>query len=96
MEVSSDFILINDYAELAAWAANGSNDAGKTVLLLKDITAPTDATWTSKPEFAGTFDGCGNTIKGLKGANGLIVKLTGTTTIKNLSIVDATLGVADG
>ncbi|MBE6590703.1 MAG: hypothetical protein E7646_01520, partial [Ruminococcaceae bacterium] len=96
LEFSSDYILIDEWAELTAWAANGSNDAGKTVLLLKNVTAPADATWTSKPEFAGTFDGCGNTISGLKGANGLIAKLTGTTAIKNLSIVDATLGVADG
>ncbi|MBE6591153.1 MAG: hypothetical protein E7646_03865, partial [Ruminococcaceae bacterium] len=89
LEVSNDYILIDEWADLTAWAANGSNDAGKTVFLLKDITAPADATWTAKAEFAGTFDGCGNSISGLKGAQGLIAKMTAGE-IKDLSI-DATI-----
>jgi len=90
----SDVIIIKDWAGLTAWAADTSDNAGKTVVLAADITAPADATWTAKSTFAGTFEGNGKTISGLNGAQGLIAKMTAGE-IKNLSI-DATISSTAG
>ena len=94
-------ISIGTYEQLVAWAKNGSDDAGKTVVLTADIvanegdaavfesTAPANV-WTNK-NFAGTFDGQGHSISGLymSGASrqGFIAELTGT--VKNLYVVNS-------
>ena len=94
-------ISIGTYDELTAWAKNGSDDAGKTVVLTADIIAndgsavewsstPPANVWTNK-SFAGTFDGQGHTISGLYMAGeskvGFISELSGT--VKNLYIVNS-------
>lgn len=92
-------IEIATYADLVAWATNGSDDAGKTVRLTADIvanagtaasfktTAPENV-WNGK-NFAGTFDGQGHSISGLynSGNGGLIRTLTGT--LKNLYLLES-------
>lgn len=73
-------ILINSAEELAAFANyvnQGHNCSGKTIYLTKDINISSIANWipignsarkdsTSAAYFAGTFDGSGHTITGLK------------------------------
>ena len=51
--VQAEDLAISDWAELVAWASNGSDDKGKTVSLDADITAPAGASWTAKASFAG-------------------------------------------
>ena len=92
--VSADAdINIGTWDQLVAWAKNGSDDAGKTVALTADITAPSDAQWTNK-DFAGSFDGQGHTISGLKmtsdaGNLGFIKNLKGTGVVENFRLVDS-------
>ena len=94
-------ISIGTYDQLVAWAKNGSDDAGKTVVLTADIVAnedvastyestPPSNVWTSK-NFAGTFDGQGHSISGLymggSSPCNFIATLTGT--VKNLYVVNS-------
>ncbi|MBQ9545342.1 MAG: MBL fold metallo-hydrolase [Clostridia bacterium] len=94
-------ISIGTYDELVAWAKNGSDDKGKTVVLTADIvanegdaatfadSAPANV-WTNK-SFAGTFDGQGHSVSGLymTGASkqGFIGDLSGT--VKNLYVLNS-------
>ncbi|MBQ9544601.1 MAG: hypothetical protein IJV00_05700 [Clostridia bacterium] len=90
-------ISIATYDDLVAWATNGSNDSGKTVVLTADVAAPADAAWTPKSSFAGVFDGQGYSISGLKasgGGCGFIKSLSGT--VKNLYMLDGSFTEGSG
>ena len=89
-------IIINNWEELVDWAADASDNAGQSVALAADISAPTDAVWAPKAEFAGTFNGYGFTISGLKAegdGSAFITNLKGR--LCNLYIVDSTFGSAE-
>ena len=94
---SKTYTFINNASELTAWATNGSDDAGKIIVLTADIklndgnaadwaSAAPATTWTAKANFAGVLDGNGHTISGLYGTGGFINCFYGT--IKNLSITN--------
>ena len=92
IESVPELLMIGTAQELAQWAADAGDDAGRTVVLTADITL--SGTWTPKETFSGVFDGCGYSISGLymTGSDaGLIATLDGGT-VKNLFITDATLG----
>ncbi|MBQ9544298.1 MAG: bacterial Ig-like domain-containing protein [Clostridia bacterium] len=105
---TSGFVIeISSYEELLAWASNGSDDAGKNVILTADIVANAKTAsqmqanqtglgvWTPKPAFAGTFDGQGHSISGLymTGASqSFIISLSGT--IQNVSFIEPYLNVS--
>lgn len=89
-------VVISTWEELAAWAADSDDCAGKVVALAADVRIPTGAAWAAKSDFAGTFDGHGHKISGIRGSQGLCAVLSGAT-VKNLFITDAVITVhSDG
>ncbi len=88
---------VDDLHDFSAKAAENNFYAGKTVKLAVDIDL-TNETWTPVPEFKGTFDGNGRTIKGLvlNGTSrlGFFDKLDGAT-IKDFHL-DGTINELEG
>lgn len=98
-DVGADAVSIATAEELAAFRDRVNN--GETTLnaiLTADIALDKSETWTpigtSSTMYAGIFDGNGHTISGLNvtGANNGLFKMTGATTIQNLTISDSTIG----
>ena len=89
---AGDTYTISSAEDLAAFMATANTFAGKTVVLNADIEVPADAGLTAMADFAGTFDGQGHSIKGLKVA--LFHKLSGGE-VKNLSVIGSEIAATE-
>ena len=85
---------ISNAAELAWFADKVSEDNTVNAVLTSQINLG-GKTWTSmgklnetsyQNEFAGTFDGAGHTVSGLKASNGLFAATSVTAVVKNLAV----------
>ena len=95
---NEDRIVISNLDTLVKWAKNGSADAGKTVILMADISC-SSVTWTPKAEFSGVFEGNGHTISNISASGsgfcGFINNLNGGT-VKNLRVKSSTFNGGSG
>ncbi|MBQ9392893.1 MAG: hypothetical protein IJU18_02715, partial [Oscillospiraceae bacterium] len=89
---------IGSWEELLAFASTvngGDSYAGKTVRLTADVAAPSGAEWSGINGFAGTFDGQGHTVSGLRMNNaaesgtGFFNTTAAGATIRDLAIADS-------
>ena len=96
----SSFVIANvaDWNAIASYAAANPDAtfAGKTILLSKNVdfggaTIPT----LFANNFAGTFDGQGNTLSSFTVSNALIAKTASGATIQNLNVTAGTVTSSD-
>lgn len=90
-----DPYLIHDTGELDLFSVNSRNTdyLGKYIKLANDITysytSSTTENFTAISGFAGTFDGDGHTISGIRAENGLFSSVSGEGLICNLTVTDS-------
>ena len=97
---SDGIYYIGSAADMKAFSALGQSYdfAGKTVKLVRDIDM-TGVEWTMIPQFAGTFDGCGHSVKNLSlyatsGTLAMFDRLQDAT-VQNLRMIDGEVKLVD-